>query len=69
MFETIDEARAEIRKLTDVQLAQLLELLVIEWALGNVTDHQAEFVSALIVESTMERIVALDEKEMGATIN
>lgn len=69
MFETIDQARSEIRKLTDVQLTQLMDLLFLEWLTGNVTDEQADFVAALILESTMERVTALMEKDMGATVN
>ena len=69
MFETINQARDEIRKLSDVQLAQLNDLLIIEWAMGNVSDQHAEFVAALIVESTLERIAALLEKESGVTVN
>jgi hypothetical protein len=69
MFETIDQARDEIRKLSDAQLAQLMDLLFVEWLTGRVTDEQADFVAALILDSTMERLAAVLEKEAGATVN
>jgi hypothetical protein len=69
MFETMEEARAAIRTLTDEQLRALLEELLAGWFSGQISDDQAEFVSALIYESTLERVVALIEKESGATVN
>ena len=72
MFATLDDARAELQKLSVDQLMDLTVLTMQEYLLGNITERQAAFVSHLIEEETLRRVgelfLAELEKET-ATIN
>ena len=71
MSDTIDQARAEIAKLNDRDLADLTVLTILEHAKGRITDEQAEFVSALIIEDMLRRVAVMfaEEEKVTATIN
>lgn len=71
MFNTIEAAQAEIQKLSDNDLADLTVLTILEHAAGSITDQQAEFVSALILEDMLRRVALMfaEEEKSTATIN
>jgi hypothetical protein len=69
MLDQIRKVQAAIAMLTVEQLAGLLLLTETEYAAGNITADQAEFVAALIMDSALERLDAQMRVEDGATLN